>query len=470
MSIGEEMGKRMRHWLSSWSGTRRSGDEALDPDEWVKLIHTRELAGAGRLPRYQDHAGISLAEFKRQRRKLRETEAACKPLLQAHAVIAAKDTNELVHAGDIEVTIPRSVFRTDVAVPIPPLGFVTGVPRWREGRIDNGMLWAKGGWRKRCANLEVTCASRERHAPELAAARDLLAKASAEDTAALVHVQESAFRAPVLFISHRWRSATHPDPEGETLARLLEIGDAYLIVDYCAFPQAPLASDEDERLQQLLARMGDLMHNVVVVKSADYLTRGWCVYEYLCACLKGTLVCDEIQDERFVELHRWACTEAPPPADLFRDGMSGLQANFIQESVLRCINQLLPRFKAAGYTLDADRSLVRGMLRDELQHTLPPRRMHNPYLGETLSKSWTADELERAFDSELHWDEMDTTPTQPFEVSVAGTLDEGRRRSFARTITRSSDWEMARAFSSVRSWFGADGAGRQGPDLGAMEA
>jgi hypothetical protein len=471
MSDKWRAGKQIANWLiSAWLDARPSTDVAPQPDELVKLVHTQELAGLGRLPRYQDHAGISLAEFKRQRRELREIELICKPLVQAQAVIAARDTDELVPAGTIEITIPRSILRTEVCVPVPPLGFASAIPRWRHGRIENGRLWAKGGWRERRVSVEVACASREWHVHELAAAQHRLANASTVEHSALQSLQGSAYRAPVLFISHRWQSANHPDPNGETLMRLREIGDAYLIVDYCSFPQPPFAPNEGKHLEYILASMGDLMRNVVVMQSDDYLSRGWCVYEYLCACLKGTLVCDEIQDERFSDLHRWTSTDAPIPADLFRDGVSGRMTNFIQESVLHSINRLLPQFKAARYTVEDDRTRVRSMLRAELLRKLPPRRMHDPLLSETLSKSWQPDELERAFDSQLQWDDMETATTHPFGVSVAASLGEGRRRSFKRTITQSSDWEMSRAASAVGHLFASKHTERSGPDLGMIEA
>lgn len=425
----------------------RSATEQPDVAERVKLVHTSDLANLGRLPRYQDHDGISLAEFKRQRKALRQTQTLCANLIHARADIVSLDNDQLVHASAVEVELPRSIFRGQVSTPLPPFGWETAMPKCDQGACMAGKLRAQGQWSKRWVTVEVQCASWEYHAQRIAEAKHQLTDASSEQKNALDAFDESPFRAPVLFISHRWRSITHPDPKGETLKRLLQLGDAYLILDYCSFPQAPFDEAHAGHLEFILSKMSSLMENVVVLSSADYLSRGWCVYEYLLASLEGTLVCDEIQDERFMDLLRWSRTPAPAPASLFRDGIAGPYANFIQESILHSINRLLPQFKTSSYTLDSDKIRVQKMLRDQLLKSLPTRRLHDPYLGETLSKPWTEKELESAFDTELSWDSMVTIPTQAFDVSLASSIEEGVKRGFQLTTMPSSDWKTTNALN-----------------------
>jgi len=465
----EELAQKIMNWmLATAIGSRPSPESFPDPATLVKLVHTKDLVQLGQLPRYQDHSGITLADFKRERKALRELEEKCKALIEARTEISTLEVESLVPVRRIEVTIPGSWRRCEISVPIPPLGLQTAIANSEDGTCVDGVLHTKSNWRSRTATIEVQCASREHFAQRINKAYLRLSNASLEEKNALEAFDSSAFRAPVLFISHRWMSAGHPDPDGATLARLLEIGDAYLIIDYCAFPQPPFHADDALHLNYILSHMSKLMQNVVILRSDDYLDRGWCVYEYLISCLKGTLVCDEIMDQRYVELHRWAHTRSPIPADAFRDGIAGLQANFIQESILECVNRLLPQFKAAAYTKEADRSRVRDMLRDELLLSLPARREHNPYLSETLNKPWTAKELNKAFDSELTWEPMDTSGTQAFDVEVASSLKEGARTRFVRQVRPSSDWETSRALSSLGNWFGIDFPRVSGNDLGAI--
>ena len=70
---------------------------------------------------------------------------------------------------------------------------------------------------------------------------------------------------------------------------------------------------EHDQLRQIISNMDSLVKNVIILGSPDYLTRGWCLYEYIVASLTNQTVCDEIHEPRFVTLRDWASTHPPVP-------------------------------------------------------------------------------------------------------------------------------------------------------------
>ncbi|WP_154697740.1 hypothetical protein [Lentzea guizhouensis] len=99
----------------------------------------------------------------------------------------------------------------------------------------------------------------------------------------------------VVFVSHRWTTATHPDPDGrqflELLQRLRELvrehpslADCGVFYDYWSMPQHPRSEAEDEVFRRELGRLSELVaaaDHVIILSEGyrDYRDRAWCVFE-----------------------------------------------------------------------------------------------------------------------------------------------------------------------------------------------
>jgi len=87
------------------------------------------------------------------------------------------------------------------------------------------------------------------------------------------------------FVSHRWQSPSHPDPEGMQLALLKEHAnahpDAHYWVDYSCLPQARLASDT-KLFEKTLPKLTSLQSgaSTLVIEDEQYGERLWCYVEH----------------------------------------------------------------------------------------------------------------------------------------------------------------------------------------------
>lgn len=113
---------------------------------------------------------------------------------------------------------------------------------------------------------------------------------------------------PCVFVSHRWQSVDHPDPDGSQLEIILErldgmlkkrsarpswlksirgaaVEEVYLWIDFCCLPQSrggQLLSRRDvEQFQIGLARLPEIVKScdLMILYSPDYMTRAWCFSE-----------------------------------------------------------------------------------------------------------------------------------------------------------------------------------------------
>lgn len=91
------------------------------------------------------------------------------------------------------------------------------------------------------------------------------------------------------FISHRWFSPTHPDPDGKQLALLrpcLE-ADSFYWVDFSCIPQKPRTQQEESLFRDSISWLPSLMFNMnfIVLRFEDdgYVDRAWCFFELLAA-------------------------------------------------------------------------------------------------------------------------------------------------------------------------------------------
>lgn len=117
---------------------------------------------------------------------------------------------------------------------------------------------------------------------------------------------------PCMFVSHRWQSADHPDPDGSQLAKILDrfsfasrqsAEEIYLWIDFSCLPQPragqPLATEQSQNFQLGLARLPEIVKScdLLLLCSPDYLDRAWCyaeIFVWLC----------RLNATRFTKIHR----------------------------------------------------------------------------------------------------------------------------------------------------------------------
>jgi hypothetical protein len=262
------------------------------------------------------------------------------------------------------------------------------------------------------------------YASQVRELKNRLATMTDRERGIVAEIDNSRFAHPVLFISHRWETREHPDVSGRQLRKLKALKKCYIIYDYSSFPQVPRTADEQNQFDRIIASMEELVRNVVVLDSPDYLTRGWLVYEYLVACLRMELICDEVRAPDFVALRDWTSTRPGIPTNIVRDSTESQQTNYVNHRILEHVNRVVPLYTRARFQTEHDHSAVTGLLIEALKSALPSRKEYQPYVGEYTYANWTNEELARAFVGEL---EMPTDPTffiPRFQVDVPSSVDD----------------------------------------------
>ncbi|MFF3243313.1 hypothetical protein ACFYWY_06140 [Streptomyces sp. NPDC002870] len=340
------------------------------------------------------------------------------------------DCSEVVEYHEEWVSVPRSAFARRIRIPlkyelIPETWIET-----EEGNIVQGALNVTARWWKRTIAVTYKGPSRAVHKDEIDRIRQQLESMTRSERNIVHEVSTSNYSHPVVFISHRWEAEEHPDPSGDQLIRLQALQNCWVIYDYSSFPQLPRSNQEEAEFEQILRSMDELIQNVVILDSPDYLTRGWCVYEYITASLKNATVCDEIQDPALVSLRNWAATKPPFPRNLVRDSLESMQSNYINQMALESVNQVLRRYQVARFKTEHDHSAVTGLLQELLKRKLPVKKTAQPYFGEWVSSSWTDDELSDAFNNELEIPTLESIRVRPFNVDVPRTITEAVCRKY----------------------------------------
>ena len=286
------------------------------------------------------------------------------------------------------------------------------------------------GWRRQSIRLTYRGASRLVHAERIEDLEHRLEAMTDEQRRTVEEVTASRFTHPVLFISHRWESEAHPDPEGSQLRKLRALKDCFIVYDYSSFPQQPRSDQEEADFRTILGSMGELIRSVVILEAPDYLQRGWCLYEYIVSSLHRTTVCDEVQDGRFVTLRDWATTD-PPLALSFRDSFESQQQNFINERILDAVlNDVVPLYMKAAFQYEDDRAIVTELLMEHLARTLPPTKHSQEYVGEWKTNSWSVERLRPFFAGTGELPSFESgVGIKRFESSVPSNLQDavGRR-------------------------------------------
>ena len=216
------------------------------------------------------------------------------------------------------------------------------------------------------------------------------------------------------------------------LERLHTLRNCWIIYDDSSFPQLPRTPAEQASFDQILGSMDELIKNVVILASPDYLTRGWLVFEYLVASLGGSIVCDEVGDPAFAGLRDWFATEAPATANPYRDSWESQQVNHINRMKLSAVNDVLPLYQDSRVPHRARQQRGPALLVRHLKQRLPPRKRPQDYVGEWETVPWTDDDAHAAF--RRHPD----TPTTPRSRSGrSGSMYPSRSRTQSRGTTRS---------------------------------
>lgn len=387
-------------------------------------MHASDLKSWTRFPEYRDHDGPTLGDYRVRRHAVEAVLRELQDLVRAQDRLAELDVTTPIEYALHEIPLPRSVLLglCEIALPEPnhPASTITS----DIGEVAGLVLRVPRSWRTRTVTVRYACPSRVLNANEIAKLKDTL---SADDEVRTRHAEAQASRylQPVLFISHRWEGLDHPDPEGRQLAKLRALKDCFLIYDYASFPQNTTVPEDEAALLEILSGMNALIEKVVVLAAPDFLERGWCIYEYIVASMRASIICDELNDPNFVMLRNFAATR-PPVSDRFLDSSieSELQ-NAKTQKTLETVNIILPLFNQSKFTVERDREIVRDLLVSELVRMLPGKKQYVQYMGEWKTICWTAEELREAFTSELKWEQLYYDHNfKPFEPKVPSTVAE----------------------------------------------
>jgi hypothetical protein len=202
--------------------------------------------------------------------------------------------------------------------------------------------------------------------------------------------------------------------------------------------------------------MNGIIDHVVILSGDGYLTRGWCVYEYILSTLKHTIVCDEVSDPAFVSLRDWVATKPPIALNPWRNSWEAQQGNNINTNVLRLVSQILPVYSEARFRTEYDHTEVTDMLTRFLKRALPAKMEEpNPWLGgEWQSKAWTEEDLAQAFRGEMEIPDLPVGGLgrlKPFDTKVPASLADAVRQEY--TINRMSLDEVMNPIASLARGF-----------------
>ena len=423
-----------------------------DDTDSVRLIHASDLQSWSRFPRCQDADTVTYGQYRARMYELKQVRKRVRKLIRAHQRIAVLDTDETVkHHTEVQ-RIPRSLLRRQVRVGLEHQRIPGTWLECEEGQVSmspsGDAVTVKAGWRKRLVAVRSVGPSRVVHAAELDQLRGELAAATDAQRRDVDEVFSSRYRQPVLFVSHRWESVDHPDPDGSQLRRLRELRDCWLIYDYTSFPQLPRTPAEEEQFQLILYRMPDLISRTVILSAPDYLTRGWLVFEYLVASLFADIVCDEVNSQDFVGLRDWVASRPPMASNPWRDSFESNISNEINGEILAAVDQILPVYRNARFRDEHDSSTVTDRLTALLKARLAPHKESQEYFGEWVSSGWTDEELAQAFRGQISSPDQRSTMTRPFRTSVPATLaeaaDQGYRVSTMTLAQQMNPFQLAR--------------------------
>lgn len=397
----------------------------------VKLIHSDELCSWPRFPRFQDHGGLSYQAYREGAAKLRALKQKHPELVELWRHWVEIDNDEWVAYYDEEFPIPATLRSRRVQLPVPAPRRAHDQIEATQGSISDGELSVATGWFPKRARVTYSAPKRREHRDEFRELARKLSELSDRERTCLTEIQTSRFNHPVLFISHRWESATHPDPHGFQLKRLRQLRDCFIVYDYSSFPQAPMSQAERKLLALILEHMTALIRKVVILDAEHYEKRGWCIYEYLVSSLKGEIVCDEVRIPEFASLQAW-CRTTPAFSflDLARSSYRDQKSNYKHERMLASVDKILPHYLQSSFTVAKDRELVTELLRRALHAELPAIGTHQAYLGEFTLERRDLPSLSPAFEKAMNWRHALTMNVSRNRWVVPNTLEAAVRHGY----------------------------------------
>jgi hypothetical protein len=118
------------------------------------------------------------------------------------------------------------------------------------------------------------------------------------------------------------------------------------------------------------------------------------------------------------------------PTNPWRDSWESHQSNAINNQLLAAVNEILPVYGRAKFRSEHDSTEVTQILTKLLKDRLPPRKLHQPYLGEWKSVSWTDKDLQSAFQGMIEVPSDQTLRVRSFNTDVPIRLEEAVTRSY----------------------------------------
>ena len=434
----------MLDWLAY--KIRRRKRKATPGDDKIKIIHASVLKTWTRFPEYHGHDGPTLAEYEARRQAAEDMLWEVRHLRRIQDRLAKVDVDTPMEYARHEISVPASIRRgvCEVALPKPvnPESTIT----CDEGEVSGEILRVAGrSLRKRTVTARYACPSSVLNADEIAKLKDTLSAADDKSRARLTEAQANHYLHPILFISHRWEATDHPDPEGRQLAKLQALKNCFVIYDYASFPQAAATPEDEAALRKILLGMNALISKVLVLTAPDYLERGWCIYEYIVASMRASIICDELNDPNFVMLRNLAATNPPVSMRLMGHSVESEIQNAKNQKTLETVNSILPLFNRSKFTVERDRQIVRDLLVSELERALPAKMEYVQYVGEWKTKRWTKEELQNAFNSELKWEDLQYSQFfKPFKPKVPSTIAEAVKNGYRMDrMSLQNEWTWA---------------------------
>jgi hypothetical protein len=442
-------------WLEENGFVGNTGESATHelPEHWAKirLIHVEELKNWNGFRIYQSDQGISYKDYFKWSKYFKSLKFQLSELIEVKEKIIELSGDNYVTYKEETLITPRSLFFRIKKVPLyqkMSSGTLEDTIITSDmGHIRRYELHIRCGWRKRKVRIFYSCPAKIKNREQIGLLNETLSSAPLEERNKLSYLEEYIhYTHPVLFISHKWRTQEHPDPHNEDFCKLRELSNCFIIYDYSSFPQERTSSRMD--IAVVLRNMNNFVDNVVILKSDEYLTRGWCVYEYFLSSLKCSIVCDEIQHPAFVLLRNLVSTQTSSVSTFLPGGesTSARQENYISQNIINCSNEIMKLYRKARFSnmsidkVDGknDRDYVDSLLVNFLIAKLPSKREHIPYGNNWIYTKWTEEEIRRMFESEIGFDGAITLPININSTDVPSTIEEAVKAKYE--IRKQSLW------------------------------